>query len=145
MKINDWDMYFLNLCEAVALKSKDPSTQLGAVIVGKHHEILSTGFNGFPRGVMDLDDRYQTRSIKYKYVEHAERNAIYNAARHGIALDGSTLYCKWFPCCDCARAIIQSGISRIVIGTPLSETPKRWLADFNVAKDLLQEAGVLCE
>ena len=137
----EWDDYFLALCETVALKSKDRSTQLGAVIVGPGHEIRSTGYNGFPRGVNDgIDDRHQ-RPIKYKWTEHAERNAIYNAARCGVGVLGCTMYCGWLPCTDCARGIIGAGITRICVGT--AEMPGRWANDMRVASMMLDEARVL--
>ena len=81
-----WDEYFLTLCDAVALKSKDRSTKLGCVIVGVGHEVRSTGYNGFPRGVNDNVDARHQRPEKYKWTEHAERNAIYNAARCGVSV-----------------------------------------------------------
>lgn len=111
----DWNKYFLNLAANVALKSKDESSKIGVVIVGPGHEIRSTGYNGFPRGMNDDDPAKQARPMKYKYFEHAERNAIYNAARFGAPVEGCTMYCLWPPCSDCARAIIQAGIVKLVV------------------------------
>lgn len=126
----NWDEYFIRQAMLVSEKSKDPSTKVGCVIVGKDNEILSTGFNGFPRGVQEgryeryIGDglKYELNSIrwarpeKYKWVEHAERNAIYNAARNGIRLIGSRAYLNWepVPCSDCARAFIQAGIIEVI-------------------------------
>jgi hypothetical protein len=84
------------------------STRVGCVIVGTHKEIRAIGYNGFPRGVDDDRDARHERPVKYKWTEHAERNAIYSSARAGISIDGCTMYLPWFPCMDCARAIVQS-------------------------------------
>ena len=125
-----WDEYFIRQAMLVAEKSKDPSTKVGCVIVGEDNEILSTGFNGFPRGVDEgMHEKYIGEGVKftpnfkrwerpekYKWVEHAERNAIYNAARNGIRLKNARAYLNWepIPCSDCARAFIQAGIKEIV-------------------------------
>jgi dCMP deaminase len=107
----NWNEYFLNIAEQIKLKSKDESTQIGAVIVGKDNEILSTGYNSFPRGLDDSKKERQERPEKYFWIEHAERNAIYNAARIGVSLKNSTIYLtSGVPCMDCARAIVNVGI-----------------------------------
>lgn len=140
----NWDEYFLKMADLVASKSKDPSTKAGAVIVGPNHEIRSTGYNGFPRGVVDSEERYNDRPTKYMYVEHAERNAIYNAARHGVALDGCSIYINGFPCNDCARAIIQSGIKEIIISASVHKAGfnERWAEALKHSRIMLEEAGV---
>lgn len=144
----DWDEYFLNQIEGTAAKSKDPSTKVGAIITGADHGDKTRGFNGFPRGVEDdpdkVPERY-VRPIKYKYTEHAERNAIYYAARKGIALEGSTLYVDWCPCTDCARGVIQAGIERLVIdGDSASyndpELQARWKEDQDISLEMLNES-----
>tara|TARA_R110001592_G_scaffold153111_1_gene381191 strand:- start:2621 stop:3073 length:453 start_codon:yes stop_codon:yes gene_type:complete len=110
----EWDKYFLNIAEQVKEKSKDKRTHIGAVIVGKDNEILSTGYNSFPRGIDDDVEERQVRPEKYYWIEHAERNAIYNAARIGVSLRESTMYLTCgIPCSDCAKGIISSGIKRI--------------------------------
>ena len=109
-----WDRYFLNIAEQVKEKSKDKRTHIGAVIVGKDNEIVSTGYNSFPRGINDNIEERQERPEKYYWIEHAERNAIYNAARIGVSLRESTMYLTCgIPCSDCAKGIISSGIKRI--------------------------------
>ena len=138
----DWDEYFLNIARSIALKSKDTSNKIGAIIVGPDKEIRSTGYNGFPRGANDFDVKKYERPLKYKYTEHAERNAIYNAARFGVSLLGCDLYCLWPPCTDCARAIIQAGIKRIVIEVPLDDCPDRWRDDMEIALKMLEECKV---
>jgi dCMP deaminase len=110
----EWKEYFLGIAEQVKLKSKEQSTQIGAVIVGEHNEILSTGYNSFPRSLNDDIQTRQERPIKYYYFEHGERNAIYNAARVGTPINNSTIYItSGLPCADCARAIINSGIKKV--------------------------------
>lgn len=140
--MNNCDNKFIDLANFVKGWSKDKSTQTSAVIIDpESNSILSIGYNGFPRGVNDqVDERYE-RPLKYKYTEHAERNAIYNAARNGIKLKGSVMYLQWYPCCDCARAIIQSGISTLICGKPNFED-ERWGEDFKITEVLLKEGGV---
>ena len=142
----DWKDYFKNIAHQVKLKSKDINTQIGAVIVGKNNEIVSTGYNSFPRGIKDDLDWRQERPEKYYWFEHAERNAIYNAALIGVSTEDTTMYLTCgIPCTDCARGIINAGISKIVCekhdvtkGTQWSEHGKRSIIMF-------QEAGVMVE
>ena len=111
-----WDELFILQAALIAQKSKDPSTKVGCVIVSDDNAILSMGFNGFPRGVEEYDTERWQRPEKYNWIEHAERNAIYNAARHGIKLEGARVYLNWEPkpCADCTRALIQVGVKEIV-------------------------------
>jgi dCMP deaminase len=140
----NWHEYFIKMAETVRLKSKDRSTQVGAVIVGPDHEVLAIGFNGFPRGVDDNIDSRHERPAKYAYTEHAERNAIYNAARHGISLKDAWLYldsCP-YPCADCARGVIQSGIA-VVVGRDIPFSGKGpWLESQRMGREMILEAGV---
>lgn len=140
--MSNWDNKFIDLANFVKTWSKDKSTQTSAVIIDpESNSILSIGYNGFPRGVNDqVEERYD-RPLKYKYTEHAERNAIYNAARNGIKLKGSVMYLQWYPCCDCARAIIQSGISTLFCGKPNFDD-ERWGEDFKITEVLLREGGI---
>lgn len=109
-----WSEYYLGIAEAVKLKSKDQSTQIGAVIVGDDKQIVSTGYNSFPRNIVDGNDDRQLRPEKYYWMEHAERNAIYNAALNGVSTKGTSIYLTCgIPCCDCARGIINSGIKKV--------------------------------
>jgi dCMP deaminase len=127
------------ICRSVSGRSPDTSTKLGAVIIGPDKEIRSTGYNGFVRGVNDnVPERFE-RPGKYRWFEHSERNAIYNAARVGTPLKGCTLYNFWSPCSDCSRAIIQSGIIEVVLGT--AEIPSRHIEDFSVGLEMIIEAG----
>jgi dCMP deaminase len=109
-----WDHYFLNMVRTVSTKSKDPHTQIGCVIVGPDREIRTTGYNSFVRGLNDCVPERQERPEKYWWIEHAERNAIYNAARMGTSLNNCTIYIPSLPCVDCARAIVSVGIREVV-------------------------------
>jgi dCMP deaminase len=137
-----WDTRFLSLAALVATWSKDDSRKVGCVIVGPDHDIRAIGFNGFPRGVDDNIPARKERPAKYAWTEHAERNAIYNAARIGVPLKGCTAYLPWFPCMDCARAIAQAGISELVCGQEPDLSDPKWGADFASVPVLLREAGV---
>jgi dCMP deaminase len=112
--MNSWDKYFFAIVEAVSKKSKDPDTKVGCVIVGPEYEIRSTGYNGFCRHVEDSPERW-ARPEKYWWVEHAERNAVYNAARMGTPLVACQAYVQISPCVDCARALLQAGIEVIYV------------------------------
>lgn len=137
----DWDSRFMRLAQHVAGWSKDRGRQVGCIIVGPDNEIRSYGFNGFPRGVHDDAESRHARPAKYKWTEHAERNAIYHAARIGTPLEGCRMYLPWFPCMDCARAIAQSGIVELVCIKPDLADPQ-WGADFAEVPVLLKEAKV---
>lgn len=111
----DWDVYFMSLCFVVAQRSIDPNTKHGCVVVSDDNTILSVGYNGPPRGC--LDERVPlTRPEKYAYFSHSEVNAIANAARHGVALRGSTFYITGFPCEVCFRSMINVGAKTVVYG-----------------------------
>ena len=142
----NWDELFIMQAAVFAQKSKDPSTKVGCVIVGDDNAVLSMGFNGFPRGINEHDKNRWKRPEKYNWVEHAERNAIYNAARHGINLKGSRLYLNWDPkgiCSDCARALIQVGIKE-VIGPDKSFTGKGAGKHYSIeySEMMLDEANI---
>lgn len=137
----NWDQYFMTLARHVSSRSKDRSTKVGCVIVGPDNEIRSTGYNSFPRGINDDAEERHARPEKYLWTEHAERNAIYNAARVGVALKGCRAYLPWFPCMDCARALVQSGIVELIAIQPDLNDPK-WGEDFKRVGTLLSEAGV---
>lgn len=136
-----WDRRFLSLAMSVGNWSKDRSRGVGAIIVGEGRSILAVGYNGFPRGVSELVDERHHRPEKYLWTEHAERNAIYDAAKRGVALDGATIYLPWYPCADCARAIIQSGLVALVALRSESRDPI-WDDHFRVSSLMLAEAGV---
>lgn len=132
-----WDLRFLGLAAHVAQWSKDPSTKVGAVITDDKNRIISLGYNGFPRGVLDSNERLENRETKYKIIVHAERNAILFA---GKSLDNCIIYTWPFqPCSVCAGIIIQSGISRVVSPTCNNI---RWYDDFKLAQEMFLEAKI---
>ena len=140
-KLSRWDNKFIDLAVHVSGWSRDRGTKNGAVIVDSDNIVLSMGYNGFPRGCDDhINCRYE-KPEKYFYTEHAERNAIYHGARHGVPLRGCSIYVTMMPCADCARAIIQSGIKKVISPVPnfKSET---WGRHFEVSIELFKECGV---
>ena len=139
-----WDHRFMALCNHISEWTEDRDFKVGAVIAGPGLEVRSTGYNGFARGVKDDEEaRYDRASgEKFHWFEHAERNAIYNAARMGVQIAGCTLYVNRFPCADCGRAIIQSGISRIYC-PPKPEFDGALDHSFSVSLTMLNEAGVV--
>jgi len=138
-----WDERFMLLAHQIAKWSKESGRRVGAVVVGPDKEIRSTGFNGFPRGVRDDVPQRHSRETgaKYLWSSHAERNAIYNAARIGVPLKGCVMYVPWFPCVECAKAIIQAGITEVVAYSPNFAEP-RWGADFELVQVMFSEAGI---
>jgi dCMP deaminase len=131
---------YLRKAYQVATKySPDPSTKVGAIIISTSGHIIE-GWNHLPSGVeIDLNDR----DLKYKMIEHAERAAIFYAARKGIALEGATMVCPWAACADCARAIAESGFKEVVChGNAIDATPERWRKDIEIATIIFKAAGV---
>ncbi|BCB27027.1 cell division protein DedD [Sulfurimicrobium lacus] len=134
----------LPIAHATAQMSKDPSTKVGALIVGPHNEIRASGWNGFPRGVADTLDRLNDRDLKYLFVVHAEANAIANAARSGTPTHGCALVVTALhPCNECAKTVIQAGIRKVY--APLPEDDGRWAASFAIASEMFREAGIAVE
>ncbi len=135
-----WDDYFMGVALLAAERSKDPNTRVGACIVDAQNRILSTGYNGFPLGCSDDDFPWQRvgeeTDTKYPYVVHAELNAILNS--RGKSLAGSKLYVALFPCNECAKAIIQSGVKEVIYlsdkykDTPLTKASRRMLESAGV-------------
>ncbi|NJO62365.1 MAG: dCMP deaminase family protein [Richelia sp. RM2_1_2] len=145
LHVPSWDQYFMSLAHLIARKSKDQSTKTGAIIVGPDNEIRSTGYNGFPRHVHDDDVKKHTAPNKYMWTEHAERNAIYNAARVGISLDNCIMYVTWHPCHDCARAIVSAGIVCVVVHKNfemIGRASGDWDESQKIAQAIFDEAGV---
>jgi dCMP deaminase len=136
-----WDNRWLQLATQIGEWSKDRRHRVGCVIVGSANQVLSTGYNGFPRGVDDDIDERHERPAKYDWTEHAERNAVYNAARYGVRIEGSSMYSSLFPCISCSRAVIQSGITAVVTRSP-DLSHHRWGDEFLFSQSLLGEAGV---
>lgn len=134
-----WVVRFLRLAREVASWSKDPSTRVGAVIVDSKKRVVSVGFNGLPRGVVDLPERLHNRDVKYKMIVHGERNALMFASRP--VEDCTILTWPFPPCSQCAALIIQTGIRQVVsIRDQLDNV--RWRDDFALAREMYAEAGV---
>jgi dCMP deaminase len=141
--MSKWDARLFQLCRLVATWSEDQRRQVGAVIAGTANEVRAIGYNGLPRGVSsEVEIRHSSEEgEKYYWFEHAERNAIYNAVRAGISTAGCRLYVSLFPCADCARGIIQSGIVQVnTFRRP--ETDANFDRSFNVALTMLEEADI---
>ena len=153
-----WDQMYMTMCYLVSMRSQDRSTHAGTVIVAPDHTIRSIGYNDFPRGIdaegnIGKDDLPSRRSRidgeKYKWTEHSERNAIYNAGRNGVSLIGCTLYVNWLLCDGCARAIIQSGITEVVIHKQGQEAfdacsgaTHTWTDSHDMVWQMMVEAGL---
>ena len=135
-----WDEYFMGVAMLSGMRSKDPNTQVGACIVSPDHKILSMGYNGLPIGCSDDDFPWAREGDplenKYFYTTHSELNAILNY--RGGSLEGATIYVTLFPCNECAKAIIQSGIKRIVYDSDKYDTQPNVIA----SKRMLRAAGV---
>ena len=139
-----WDKRYLDLSAEISKWSKDPSTKVGAITVGSKGQILSQGYNGFPRGIKDTGSRLNNREKKYSYTVHAEQNAIYNATYNGVSLDGATMYIHGLPVCsECAKGIIQVGIKRVVMTA--GNYPERWVQSFKQTSALFDEVGIVWE
>jgi dCMP deaminase len=136
--MTDWNKRFMDLAEHVAEWSKDPSTKVGAVIVNEKRQVLSMGYNGFPRSVYDCKERYNDRSTKLKFVAHAERNALDNTYTD---VEGATLYSTLYPCSDCAKGIIQRGIKRVVTSKAWYENQAK-IFNFDTTETMFKEADV---
>ena len=138
-----WHRRFLRLAAEIAEFSKDPSTKVGCILV-RDQRIISTGYNGFPRGISDSFDRLLDRDKKYEMTVHAEINAVTTAALHGVSTEGSTAYVTFQPCSRCAAVLINAGIKEVYVTTD-SLIPDRWLDNMVLAANLLKEAGILLE
>ena len=138
-----WDDYFMTMVYLVASKSKDKRTHMGAVVVGPHKEIRSTGYNNFVRGLDDSVLERQEKGEKQNWFEHAERNAIYNATLIGTSLVDCIMYTNGIPCMDCARGIVQSGIREVVVDKKWSpNTFIEWAKRNKRTIEMFEEVGI---
>lgn len=136
----DLDTWALNLAEHVSTRSRDPSVKVGAVILRADNTVAACGYNGFPRGLCDDPEIYLDKARKRLRVVHAEMNAILTARE---PLHGGTLYVTpLHPCSQCAAAIIQSGISRVVARTNTTQVNSTWAESFGEAAEMFREAGI---
>ena len=137
---------FVGVAKAAAALSKDPSTKVGCVVVDDDGSVLSLGYNGFPRGVDDLPQRYADRDTKLIFVAHAESNAIAQAARHGVRLLGSTMVLTaLYPCMNYAKQIIQAGIKRVYAPRMSKDVNEQWKLERDRSVVMFIEAGVTVE
>jgi dCMP deaminase len=141
-----WDQIFMGKVYEIASKSKDPRTKIGAVLV-KHGHAPLEGFNGIPKGVMDLPERME-RPEKYHWMEHAERNVINMAAKFGISTDEGILYTQGLPCVDCARGVVNCGVKKVVLHKQWEDvstqiiTGRPWAEHYHRSKIMFDEAGI---
>tara|TARA_B110000208_G_C11618785_1_gene376422 strand:+ start:117 stop:572 length:456 start_codon:yes stop_codon:yes gene_type:complete len=131
---------FFAVCSQVAETSDDPNTQVGCLFINNSNEIIAKGANTLVAGCTNTKER-TTRPAKYSWLEHAERNAIYSAARSGVSLEGSTAYVTLMPCVDCARALIQCGASKVVVASRPNLDDARWGSQFRLTLEMFDDVG----
>lgn len=137
-----WHLRYLKIAAEIAQWSKDPSTKIGAVCIGTSGQILSQGYNGFPRGIRDLRARLKDRETKYTFTIHAEMNCIYNASLSGISLNGSSLYVYGLPIChECAKGVLQSGIKAVYCAYDTNISDK-WSESWLLSEAMFNEAEI---
>lgn len=139
--MDKWDRRFLDLALHVSGWSKDPSTKVGAVLVGSDITQIALGYNGFPRGIKDTEFRLTCRETKLRYTQHAERNVLDNAAFDTFL---STLYVTHPPCCACALSIVSKGIRRVVSLPMSSDFASRWAAEVHQSREIFRETDIEC-
>jgi len=140
--ISKWDVRFMEIADLeIAQWSKDRSSRVGALIV-KDREIVTSGFNGMPRGCNDDVEARHERPEKYFWFKHAEENAIINAARQGKSTMGCDMYLNWYPCNNCAGVVVNAGIKRIYCDNEPEWEHEKWGPGFKRAKTILDEGGV---
>ena len=139
-----FDELFMTMAYTIALKSKDKSTKFGCVVVDESNTVRSLGYNNFPRNFDDNAEGIHERPLKYKYTEHAERNALYNANRVGVSLLNCRLYIPGFPCTDCARGVIQTGINEVIVHKEWIEMGgwKQWEEDSQHSRYMFKQCNV---
>jgi dCMP deaminase len=138
-----WNERYMAMAKEVAQWSKDPNTKVGAIAVGEKGQILSQGYNGFPRGILDSPERLNDRETKYQFVVHAEMNVIYNATYSGVSLDGAKLYVYGLPVCsECAKGIIQVGIKEVYVAQECLDLRPLWFESFQKTMSMFQECGI---
>ena len=143
LPIPSWDEFFMRHVYLSALKSKDPRTRIGSILVRDKH-IISSGYNGFGHGVIDSAERYNDKETKYSFICHAEFNSVLQCAKLGISSLNTTLYTPGFPCAECCKALIQGGISEVVLHKqwPNLIYSDKWVKSFEISKQMANEAGI---
>ena len=146
-KCDKRDHVFMEMAYCMAQLSKDRQTHMGAVIIGTGHELVSAGYNSFPRNINDDDETRQQRPRKYLFFIHAEVNAIANAARIGVSTQNCRLYANAMPCCNCAMGIINAGIKEVIIDQDFNERflqigGAEWCESLNASREMFHEAKI---
>jgi len=143
MKKVDWDDLYMTMVYLIAMKSKDESTHIGAVVVGPDNEVRSVGYNSFPRDINDDVVERQERPGKYNWMEHAERNTINNAALTGVQLKGCRMYTNGVPCTGCARGVINAGIKEVIVDKWWDDNNvDKWEEEAKISLEMFEEARV---
>ena len=138
-----WKKRFLKLSKEISTWSKDPSTQVGAFIISEDRNIISTGYNGFPRNIEDTEERLNNRETKYKFILHAEMNCILNALYNGRSVKDCILFVHGLPpCSECTKSIIQAGIKKVITD---SKATDNWKESLKLSLEMLKEANVEIE
>ena len=138
-----WKKRFLKLSKEIAEWSKDPSTKVGALIISEDKNIISTGYNGFPRDIEDTEERLNNRELKYKFILHAEMNCILNALYNGRSVKDCILFVHGLPpCSECTKSIIQAGIKKVITD---SKATDNWKESLKLSLEMLKEANVEIE
>ena len=138
-----WKKRFLKLSKEIAEWSKDPSTKVGALIISEDRNIISTGYNGFPRGIEDTEERLNNRELKYKFILHAEMNCIMNALYNGRSVKDCILFVHGLPpCSECTKSIIQAGIKKVITD---SKPTDNWKESSKLSLEMLKEANVVID
>lgn len=140
-----WDIRFMRLAREIASWSKDPSSKLGAVIVNDERKILATGYNGFPKGIEDTEERLNNRELKYPMIVHAETNALMNALNSGVSVKGGTIYIYGLPpCSDCTKLLIQAGITHIAMSPDPFVYVTKWTDVWeSTSNKMIKEVGTI--
>ena len=135
-----WKKRFLKLSKEISTWSKDPSTKVGALIISEDRNIISTGYNGFPRNIEDTEERLNNRELKYKFILHAEMNCILNALYNGRSVKDCILFVHGLPpCSECTKSIIQAGIKKVITD---SKATDNWKESLKLSLEMLKEANV---
>lgn len=140
--MNKWTERYLDMAESFGQWSKDPSTKIGAICVGSSGQILSQGYNGFPRGFSDTKARLNNREEKYKFTIHGEMNCIYNAGLNGVSLKDAHLYVTGLPVCSkCALGVSQVGITKVIMRHPIN-IPEKWALEYQDTKIVFKASRI---
>ena len=143
----DWKIFFMQQAQIMSTRSKDPSTKVGCIIVSQDGYVISEGYNGFPRGIADTEERLNDRTQKYPRIVHGEANAVINACRNGTKIEDGVVFVTQPPCPDCAKMLVQSGISQIYY-IDLDKSKKNvagWRDMLTFSFDMFKEAGIPCQ